>query len=173
MLSSFLVSPLKTPISSYPPCSQHWVITRCWEKESQFSLRVLPLSGFHLCWEWSLREEPQLCIQTNTAHTSVAAQELRGSDTSRKARAQAHRKERLQSEKGRPDNTRDNQLGRGKQTVINGRRGPGSSKGFITQSKGMPGPGNRCGVGWWAGGVEGYGGFQRGDQERGQHLKCK
>jgi hypothetical protein len=56
---------------------------------------------------------------------------------------------------------------------INGRKGPWSCEGSMSQYRRLPEPGN--GSGWVGeqGEGEGIGGFQRGNWERGWHLKCK
>jgi LPS O-antigen subunit length determinant protein (WzzB/FepE family) len=69
-----------------------------------------------------LGAELQLWTQTHTTHNPVAAQLPRYSDTyritgsqnRRTTESQNHRKDRLQSETRRPDNTTDNQMARGK-----------------------------------------------------------
>ena len=59
-------------------------------------------------------------------------------------------------------------------SVVNGRRGPWSYEGSMPECRGMPRPARGFGVGWGAGGPRaGNGGFRRGNQERGKHLKCK
>lgn len=68
-----------------------------------------------------LRAEPMPWIPSHSAHTPVAAQTQKGSDTSRITGSQNQRKGRLQSETRKPDNTRDNQIARGKHKNISNR----------------------------------------------------
>ena len=57
--------------------------------------------------------------------------------------------------------------------LVYGRRGPWFCEGSMPQYRGMPGPG--IGSGWLSeqGRGKGKGDSQRGNQERGKHLKCK